>query len=67
MLVQMTRYTRNTNRYISNAGGWDGIFFLNKALAAIFKPTDFAGTIACPARFRSERGTEEAPLFILEL
>ncbi len=90
--------------------------FFNKAYAAIFKSTDFAGTIACPARFRagifkksmaarhrvgiglsyrpvrlnrlaelmpwnrfmgsinvqkyglrSERGTEEAPLFILGL
>ncbi len=39
--------------------------FLTKPHAAIFKSTGFAETIVCPASFRSERGTEEAPLFIL--
>ena len=31
-------------------------------LPAIFKPTDFAGTVACPAGFVSQHGTEDAPI-----
>jgi hypothetical protein len=60
----MMRYTRNTNRYISNAGGGGGgrEFFILTPHTAIFKPTDSVGIVACPARFESRRGTEDAPL-----
>jgi hypothetical protein len=39
-LVQKMRYTRNKNRYISNAGG-EGDFLLTPH-TAFFKPTDSA-------------------------
>jgi hypothetical protein len=59
---RLMRYTRNTNRYISNAGEWVGIFFFLIPHTAIFKLTNLAGTVACPARFGSRLGTEDAPL-----
>jgi hypothetical protein len=45
-------------------GGGGGIFFSISSILTppFFKPTDSVGIVACPARFESWRGTEDAPL-----
>jgi hypothetical protein len=50
--VTFMRYTRNTSRYISNAGGRDGIFVLGHT--AIFKPTISLEPASQPAKFGSD-------------
>jgi hypothetical protein len=49
-----------TEKFVKNGNMNKNFFFIPHT--AIFKPTDFAGTVSCPAIFGSWHGTKDAPL-----
>ncbi len=59
MLAEPLYEVTKPERFLGGKGV--NFFSLNTSRTAIFKQTDFAGTVTCP-RFGSRCGTEDAPL-----